>query len=102
MSHPHILNKNKTVLVVVDIKEGFRNAIPDFEATATRASMAVRGFQILGVPVIITEQYPKGLGRTAHEIVLTLPDGFAPIEKTAFSSCGAERFVEKLRQTQAE
>ena len=102
MSHPHILNRNKTALVVVDIQEGFRNAIPDFEDTASRASMAVRGFQILGVPVLVTEQYPKGLGRTAKEILLALPDDFKAFEKTAFSSCGADMFVETLRDSGAE
>ena len=102
MSHLHILNRNKTALVVVDIQEGFRNAIPDFEDTASRASMAVRGFQILGVPVLVTEQYPKGLGRTAKEILLALPDDFKAFEKTAFSSCGADMFVETLRDSGAE
>ena len=102
MSHSKILDKNKTALVVVDIQEAFRNAIPDFAVTASRASMAVRGFQILGVPVIVTEQYPKGLGRTAEEILLVLPDGFEVFEKTAFSSCGADAFIEKLSAIGAE
>ncbi len=96
MSHPRILDRNTAVLIVVDIQEAFRNAIPDFAVTASRASMAVRGFQILGVPVIVTEQYPKGLGPTAEEIVFVLPDGFEVYEKTAFSSCGASALLEKL------
>lgn len=91
------MDSSKTVLVVVDIQEGFRNAIPDFALIASRASIAVRGFQILGVPMIVTEQYPKGLGRTAEEILFVLPDEFEVFEKTAFSSCGAEPFVTKLQ-----
>lgn len=102
MAHPRILDKNKTALVVVDIQEAFRNPIPDFAVTASRASMAVRGFQILGVPVIVTEQYPKGLGSTAEEILFALPDDFEVFEKTAFSSCGAEAFIERLREVGAE
>ncbi len=96
MSHPNILDSSKAALLVVDIQEGFRNAIPDFALTASRASIAVRGFQILGAPIFITEQYPKGLGRTAEEILFTLPPDFEVIEKTAFSSCGADSFIEKL------
>ena len=92
MSHPKILDAKTAALVVVDIQEGFRNAIPDFALIASRAAVAVRGFQILNVPVIVTEQYPKGLGHTAEEIQLVLPDGFEVFEKTAFSSCGAEPF----------
>lgn len=96
MSHPYILESSKTALVVVDIQEAFRNVVPDFAVVASRASIAVRGFQILGAPVIVTEQYPKGLGHTAEEIHLVLPDGFEVIEKTAFSSCGSEEFVTQM------
>jgi len=58
--------------------------------------MAVRGFQMLDVPVIVTEQYPSGLGVTAEEIRLSLPDNFQALEKTAFSSCGTAGFVTRL------
>jgi len=98
MPHPNILEITKTALVVVDIQEAFRNAIPDFALTASRASMAVRGFQVLGVPVIVTEQYPQGLGPTAEEIRLSLPDDFEIFDKTAFSSCGAAAFVSELEK----
>lgn len=98
MSHPNILEIRKTALVVVDIQEAFRNAIPDFALIASRASMAVRGFQILDVPVIVTEQYPKGLGPTAEEIRLSLPDDFEVFEKTAFSAYGAASFISQLEK----
>ncbi len=98
MAHSNILTAGKTALVVVDIQEAFRNAIPDFAVIASRASMAVRGFHILGVPVLVTEQYPKGLGRTAEEILMVLADDDAVFEKTAFSSCGAEPFAAKLTE----
>ena len=98
MPHPNILDLKSTALVVVDIQEGFRNAIPDFALIASRASTVVRGFQILGLPVIVTEQYPKGLGSTAEEIQFVLPDDFEVFEKTTFSSCGTERFSTRLEQ----
>lgn len=98
MPHPHLLNSSETALVVVDIQEAFRDVIPDFATIAQRAAKAVRGFQILGVPVIVTEQYPKGLGKTAAEIKQVLPKDFEALEKTVFSSCGAEHFVAKLEE----
>lgn len=98
MPHPNILDPISTALVVVDIQEGFRNAIPDFALIASRASTVISGFQILKLPVIVTEQYPEGLGPTAEEIQFILPDGFEVFKKTAFSSCGAEPFVEKLEE----
>ncbi len=101
MPHPKILDRHKTALVVVDFQEAFRSPINDFAQIAARISIVVRGFQILNLPIIITEQYPKGLGRTAEEILFSLPPDFEIVEKTAFSSCGASRFTEKLRATNA-
>lgn len=102
MKHSHILDKNQTVLVVVDLQEAFRSPIPDFAIIVEKTSVAVRGFSILDIPIIVTEQYPKGLGRTAEEILLSLPDNAEIIEKTTFSSCGANSFVEKLTATNAK
>lgn len=102
MRHPNILDKNQTVLVVVDLQEAFRSPIPDFAIIVEKTSIAVRGFAILDVPIIVTEQYPKGLGRTADEILLSLPDTAETLEKTAFSSCGANSFSEKLKALNAK
>jgi nicotinamidase-related amidase len=93
-----ILDKENTVLVVIDMQEAFRHSIDEFEQIASRISMAIRGFQILDVPVIVTEQYPKGLGKTVEEILFSLPPEFEFIEKTAFSSCGAQAFLDKIEQ----
>jgi nicotinamidase-related amidase len=94
--HKNILDLGSAALLVVDLQEAFRSVVPDFAVVVSRISVAVRGFQILGVPVIVTEQYPRGLGRTAEEIQLVLPDGFKAVEKTAFSACGAGSFVDHL------
>jgi nicotinamidase-related amidase len=84
MPHPKILDKEKTALVIVDLQEAFRSPINDFAQIASRISIVVRGFQILNLPIIITEQYPKGLGRTAEEILFLMPQEFEFIEKSAF------------------
>jgi nicotinamidase-related amidase len=98
MTHQNVLRPDKASLVVIDIQEAFRHVIPDFTVIAARALTAIWGFQALGLPVLITEQYPKGLGRTAEEILLALPDDFEIFEKTAFSSCGAAPFASKLEE----
>ena len=102
MSHPNILEKEKTALVVIDMQEAFRASIVDFSNIAARIAKAVRGFQILDVSIIVTEQYPKGLGRTANEILSALPEDFEVIEKTAFSSCGAQSFLDKINKIGAQ
>lgn len=85
-----------TALIVIDMQEAFRGAIGDFELTASRIASAVRGFRILNIPILVTEQYPKGLGRTAEEISYSLPDDFETIEKTAFSAWQSPLFVERI------
>lgn len=99
MAHPKILDSSAAALLVVDIQEAFRSVMPDFDRLASRATTAVRGFQVLELPVFVTEQYPKGLGRTASEIRDVLPSDFGYIEKTAFSSCGAAALEDAFRKT---
>ncbi|MCA1590127.1 MAG: isochorismatase family protein [Acidobacteria bacterium] len=98
MRDSNILDASKSTLVVVDMQEAFRSVIGDFALIASRIPLAVRGFATLGVPIIVTEQYPKGLGRTIEEITLSLPDGVEIIEKSAFSACGAEAFNDRLQK----
>jgi nicotinamidase-related amidase len=89
MPHPRVLDRSKTALVIVDVQEAFRSAIPEFPQIASRISIAVRGFQTLDLPIIITEQYPKGLGRTAEEILFSMPEGFEFVEKNLVSARAA-------------
>ena len=98
MPHKALVDTAKSVLVIVDVQEAFRSAIGDFALIASNIATAARGLQILDVPVVVTEQYPKGLGRTAEEILLTLPDGFEPVEKTAFSAMGSAAFRKRLSE----
>ncbi len=96
MSHPKLLDPTNSALIIIDVQEAFRSVIPDFEEIAPRIATAVNGFGILGVPILVTEQYPKGLGHTAAEIALSLPDSCPIFEKTTFSSCGSAEFSKKL------
>ena len=94
---PHrMIDAADAILVIVDMQEAFRKAIADHALITSRIAMAIRGFRILNVPVIVTEQYPKGLGRTVEELMLTLPDGFEPVEKSTFSAYGESTFVDVL------
>ena len=95
--HRNTLAAHSTALVVIDIQEAFREAIPDSLSVIERTLIAVLGFQTVGMPVIVTEQYPKGLGRTVEEILLSLADDVSVIEKSTFSAWGCPEFVERLR-----
>jgi nicotinamidase-related amidase len=98
MAHEKILNLGEAAFLVIDVQESFRAVIPDFAQIASNIALFLRGAKILDVPVIVTEQYPKGLGRTAEEILFALEPDVAPLEKTAFSSCGATAFVASLKE----
>ena len=97
MPHENTLDPKRTALVIVDMQEAFRASISDFAEVASRIALVAHAAQLLTVPLVVTEQYPKGLGRTADEIRSVLPSGLEPIEKTAFSSCGAPEFVARLK-----
>jgi nicotinamidase-related amidase len=101
MLHKNTLDPAHTALVIIDMQESFRSPISDFAETAARIALLAHAAQLLRVPVIVTEQYPKGLGHTANEIKAVLPASFNFIEKTAFSSCGAQEFEAELERAQA-
>jgi nicotinamidase-related amidase len=89
---PAKLDRNRAALVVIDVQEAFRKAVPSFEDVARGAAALIRGAEAVDVPIIVTEQYPKGLGRTVPEVADRLPDGVEPIEKVCFSAPEAEGF----------
>lgn len=81
-----LLERDRAALVVVDVQEGFAK-YDCFEDVSAAAQTLVDGARILGVPIVVTEQYPKGLGPTAIDV------GDAPrVEKTVFSAARAEGF----------
>jgi nicotinamidase-related amidase len=83
-----LLDRDNTALVVVDIQEGFR-PYASFAGVADSSRKLVQAARILDVPMIVSEQYPKGLGHTAPEVGL---DDERPIEKTVFSAARADGF----------
>ena len=76
MRHENMLDIKQAALVVIDMQESFRQHIPDFSELAARVALVAHAAQLLGVTLVVTEQYPKGLGRTASEIRAVLPEGF--------------------------
>jgi nicotinamidase-related amidase len=86
------LDPERTTLVVVDVQEAFRKAIPDFERVTKATATLIEGAEAIGIPVIVTEQYPKGLGETVPEVAEYLPEGTEPLEKVCFSATDAEGF----------
>lgn len=93
--HKDLLERDQAVLVVVDVQERFVDHIFEFDAMVDVIDKAIHGAQILGLPVLVTEQYPAGLGRTVKKLTSRLA-GSAVFEKSRFSSAGAPDFLQAL------
>ncbi|OHB31447.1 MAG: hydrolase [Desulfuromonadaceae bacterium GWC2_58_13] len=95
------LEREGTVLVVVDVQERLTPAMPPevFTKAIRNIRILLDAMGILGLPVIITEQYPAGLGHTIPELA---PAADAVlIEKTSFSCCGEKDFLAALKRLDA-
>jgi nicotinamidase-related amidase len=90
-----LLDRNRSVLVVIDVQERLYPSIHENERMLSRIDLLLSAAGVMKVPVVLTEQYPKGLGRTIEEIRKALPD-VQPLEKMDFSCVPAPGFMEKL------
>lgn len=103
------IKKEDTVLVLVDFQEKLMPAMRKSEELEETIVRLVKGCRALGVEIIVTEQYPKGLGRTIQAIdeALTcelfegeIPEAaYEPVEKTCFSAMADGGFAGRLRST---
>ena len=84
------------MLVVIDVEERLYRVMVHREKLANNIIKLIKLCKMLKMPILVTEQYPKGLGRTIREIRKELGDEYEPIEKTSFSCFGEPRFREKL------
>ncbi len=91
------LERGRAALLVVDVQERLAAAMPKEEYAAALANVVrwVEGAKILGVPILWTEQYVKGLGPTVPEVTAAIGSRAQPVEKVQFS-CLVEPIVEGL------
>ncbi|MBI4561370.1 MAG: hydrolase [Candidatus Rokubacteria bacterium] len=98
MAAPTRLTREGSLLLVVDVQERLFAAMdPEHrEEMVKNIKALVTLARRLGIPVQVSEQYPKGLGHTLPELKEMLGD-VEPIEKVAFSCCGTEGFADRLK-----
>ncbi len=92
-------NPERCLLLVVDVQERLMNAMPAERITGVIRSTVTlietaREFEL---PVLVSEQYPKGLGSTVDEVRAALPSTVKPVEKLSFSCCGEPAFQPILK-----
>jgi nicotinamidase-related amidase len=86
---PRLARAGDSALAIIDIQERLASAMPARDAVLRAVGILLHAAARLGIPVLVSEQYPKGLGKTVPEIAAKLPEGSTVVEKTAFSACGA-------------
>lgn len=96
------LSKDDSVLVIIDIQERLAAVMKERERVITNTLHLIEAARLLHIPVIVTEQYPRGLGLTVKEIRDPLSSYYSPIEKVTFSCCKGEKFVDSLRRAGRE
>jgi nicotinamidase-related amidase len=91
-----MITPKETLLLVIDVQGKLAPTVFQSDRLIKNVSKLIRACGLLGVPVIHTEQYPKGLGRTVDELAALIGDE-PPYEKLSFSCCGNEDFMKRLR-----
>lgn len=99
-----LMDVARSSLLIIDVQEKLYPACQEPEQTIANCRFLVTCANRLGVPVIVTEQYPKGLGHTAKPILDLLEkpgdaaDGGNVVSKIAFSAIPADGFIEKMEE----
>ena len=75
-------------LILIDAQEKLMPAVQGSERLLGQLVKSIKTHKLLNLPLIITEQYPKGLGATLKVLQDIVPD-VLPLEKTSFSCFGA-------------
>jgi nicotinamidase-related amidase len=93
------LDPEKSALVIIDVQEKLAPAMDQnlYQQLVLHVNLLTEGFKALDLPIIATEQYPKGLGHTVKE--LNGATDQQRVEKIAFSCCGEADFIDSLEQT---
>jgi len=93
--HPVLADPENIGLIVVDVQEKFAPVIPGFEGIVKNITALVKGFREFRLPVTVSEQYPRGLGKTVPPVIqcVEAPD---VIEKMTFSAMQDQEFTRRL------
>lgn len=81
------LRIEQTVLLVIDVQERLMPTIDQASRVIQNAAVMLRAAAAMGMPYLVTEQYPQGLGRTVDAVARAMTDQSRRIEKTRFSAC---------------
>ncbi|PKN51851.1 MAG: hydrolase [Deltaproteobacteria bacterium HGW-Deltaproteobacteria-13] len=90
-----MISRDAAVLVIIDIQGNLAQVMFDKENLFANTVKLIKGFKVLNLPVIITEQIPQKLGPTIPQIAAEL-DGIKPVAKESFSCWDEINFKKQI------
>ncbi len=96
---PALLEHDRSALLLIDIQERLFPGIHERQKMLERIELLLSAAKLMNIPVLATEQYPRGLGKTIGEIFQIVPD-LQPMEKMDFSCLPAPGFKDRLASLQ--
>jgi len=96
-AHPDLIDRDDLVVLVVDVQDRLAAAMEHRDATMAAIVRLIRVAALVGAPIVVTRQYPEGLGGTVPEVEAALEEasGVVPVgivDKTAFCACSEPEF----------
>jgi nicotinamidase-related amidase len=91
-----MIERDDAILIVVDVQERMMPAIARNAEVIDNVLRIINGCRALEIPMLVSEQYSRGLGATIPEVREAMGDWYHPVEKMSFSACGELRFLQKL------
>ena len=97
-----ICRAENSALVIIDLQQRLGGAMPSkvLNRVIRNSTLLIQTAGLLDVPMIQTEQYPKGLGPTLPAVAESVPDTATKFEKMTFSCCGTDGFLGTLDKMQ--
>jgi nicotinamidase-related amidase len=93
----NMLNEKDSLILIIDVQEKLLNAVFNSETVSKNAEIIAKAAGILNIPVVVTEQYPVGLGSTVDNLAEALSDTTRYFEKSTFSAFDNPEIVEIIR-----
>jgi nicotinamidase-related amidase len=95
------LKREESSLLIIDIQEKLAAVMKMKDAVVGNCLHLIELSKTLRIPVVVTEQYPKGLGHTVEQLRSAMP-GYKPVEKLTFSCCEEQAFMKEVKDLESK